>query len=649
MAVTLTLTSKARQALDSICDSFVPGGNGLPSATERGVPEAIIMAVGSNPSELEKEGFAGLLDAWDTQFAGTEQAPFSSQSQADRERTLLAFADADDVQARAAFQALRKGILLSYYCLPHEGEGPNPVDEALGYPGPLGPPVDPPPKTIKPLEVTGDTELECDVCVVGSGAGGGVAAGVLASAGLDVVVIEAGGYFSEEDFDGDELSGYARMYLNGGGVATDNQSIGLLAGSCLGGGTLVNYTWCFRPPDFVREDWKQRFGLDEWAGQDFDDSLDAVWERIAISAESSIPSERDHAMRRGLESLGWHSEVMQRNCKGCREEICRLCHYGCQIGAKQSTLKTWLQDAFDSGARILVNTSADRVLIEDGRAAGVEAETADGHRVTVRAKAVALAAGAIHTPAIMVRSGMGGQVGKNLMLHPVLITWGVFDEEIRPWDGTLGATFSDELLDMGEGYGIKYEQAATPPSILAIFAPWRGSRESAELMQSMRYTVGYGALQRARDGGEVVVGPDGLPTPRWQLSEFDRDVMRKGLDGAAQILEAGGARRIYSSHAGWVSYEPGGNGGRDSLLDAADRCGWDAAQVTLGAFHLMGTARMGSSRETAVCNPDGEAWDVGGLYVVDGAVLPTGLGVNPMVTIEAAAHRIARGLAERLA
>lgn len=647
--MTLTLTGKARQALDSICDSFAPGGNGLPSATERGVPEAIIMAVGSNPSELEKEGFAGLLDAWDTQLAGTEQAPFSSLSQEERERTLLAFADADDVQARAAFQALRKGILLSYYCLPHEGDGPNPVDEALGYPGPLGPPADPPPKTIEPLEVTADTELDCDVCVVGSGAGGGVAAGVLASAGLDVVVIEAGGYFSEEDFDGDELSGYARMYLNGGGVATDNQSIGLLAGSCLGGGTLVNYTWCFRPPDYVREDWKQRFGLDEWAGRDFDDSLDAVWERISVSPESSIPSERDHAMRRGLDSLGWHSEVMQRNCKGCREEVCRLCHYGCQIGAKQSTLKTWLQDAHDAGARILVNTSADRVLIEDGRAAGVEAETADGHRVTVRAKAVALAAGAIHTPAIMVRSGMGGQVGKNLMLHPVLITWGIFDEEIRPWDGTLGATFSDELLDMGEGYGIKYEQAATPPSILAIFAPWRGSRESAELMQSMRYTVGYGALQRARDGGEVVVGPDGLPTPRWQLSEFDRDVMRKGLDGAAQILEAGGARRIYSSHAGWVSYEPGRNGGRDSLLDAADRCGWDAARVTLGAFHLMGTARMGSSREDAVCNPDGEAWDVGGLYVVDGAVLPTGLGVNPMVTIEAAAHRIARGLAERLA
>jgi long-chain-alcohol oxidase len=645
----LTISGKARRALDSICDTFVPGEDGLPSATELGVPEAILMAVGSNPSQAEQEQFAGLLEAWDTGLGGTEQSPFSAGSQPDRERTLLAWADAADVGQRAAFQALRKGILLSYYCLPHQGEGPNPVDEALGYPGPLGPPVNPPPKTIEPLAITEDTELECDVCVVGSGAGGGTAAAVLAAAGLDVVVLEAGGYYSEADFDGAELSGYARMYLNGGGVNTDDQSIGLLAGACLGGGTVVNYTWCFRPPDHVREEWTRDHGLSEW-GQDFDASLDAVWERISISSESSIPSERDHAMRKGLDSLGWHSEVMQRNCKGCKEEVCRLCHYGCQIGAKQSTTKTWLQDAYDNGARILVETPADRVLIDGGRASGVEAHTLDGHEVTVRARAVALAAGAIHTPAIMVRSGMDGPaVGKNLLLHPVLITWGIFDEEVRPWEGTLGATFSDEFLDMGEGYGIKYEQAATPPSILAIFAPWRGSRESAELMQALRYTAGYGALQRARDGGEVVVGRDGLPTPRWALSEFDREVMRRGLDGAAQILEAGGARRIYSSHAGWVSYEPGRNGGRERLLDAADRYGWGSAQVTLGSFHLMGTARMGSSRESSVCDASGEAWDVKGLYVCDGAALPTGLGVNPMVTIEGAAHKIARGMAARLA
>jgi long-chain-alcohol oxidase len=637
----LAVSPRARAALDAISDTFAPGGDGLPAATAIGVPEAILQAVGGNPSDAEREGFAGLLDGWDPDFA--------SLSLGEREEVLLSWADSPDRMQRAAFQALRKGILLSYYTLPHEGDGPNPIDQAVGYPGPLGPPDNPPPKTIDPLSITADTVLDCDVCVVGSGAGGGAAAGVLAAAGLDVVVVEAGGYFSEEDFDGAELSGYARLYLGGGGVATDDQSMGLLAGSCLGGGTTVNYTWCFRPPDHVRADWKERFGLDDWAGQDFDDSLDAVWERLSINAENSIPSPRDDAMRAGLNELGWDSQVMQRNCKGCTEEVCRLCHYGCQIGAKQSTFKTWLQDAHDAGARIIVNTPVERVLIERGQARGVEATTADGHKLTVNARAVAAAAGGLNTPALLVRSGLDNPaVGKNLFLHPVLIVWGVFDEEVRPWAGVLGSTFSDEFLDMGEGYGIKYEHAATPPSILAIFAPWRGARQSAELMQALPYTAGYGGLQRARDAGEVVVGRDGLPTPRWALSDFDRDVMRKGLDGAARVLEAGGARRIYSSHAGWVSYAPGDDGGRERMLADADRCGWGAGQVTLGSFHIMGTARIGSSREDSVCNPDGEAWDAHNLYVVDGAALPTGLGVNPMVTIEAAAHKIARGMAAKL-
>jgi choline dehydrogenase-like flavoprotein len=598
--------------------------------------------MGANPSDAAKDGFAGMLEGWDPEFAGKPQA--------DREAALLALCDSSDVMERAAFQGLRKLTLVMYYTLPHQGDGPNPIDEAIGYPGPLGPPEDPPAKTIKPLEISEDTELECDVAIVGSGAGGGTAAGVLAAAGLDVIVIESGGYFSEEDFDGAELDGYVRLYLGGGGVPTPDQSIGLLAGHCLGGGTVVNYTWCFRPPEHVREDWKDRFGLDEWAAgsKDFDQSLDAVWDRIHVNAENSIPSLRDERFRDGLAKLGWDSQVMQRNCVGCTEEVCRLCHYGCQIGAKQSTLKTWLQDAYDAGARIIVNTPVDKVVIEGGEAKGVEAMTLDGHRVTIRARAVAAAAGAINTPALLVRSGLDNpNVGKNLMVHPVLLVWAMFEQEVLPWTGVFGSTFCDEFLDMGEGYGTKFMHASAHPSDLAVFAPWRSAGESAELMQSLRYTGGFGILQRARDGGEVAVGDDGLPTPIWNLSDYDREIMRKGLDKISQVLEAGGARRIYTSHAGWVSYDPG-NGGRETMLKAADEYGWGPAQVTLGSFHLMGTAHMGSSRDSSVCDTTGEAWDARNLYVVDGAALPTGLGVNPMITIEAAAHKIARGMAAKL-
>jgi choline dehydrogenase-like flavoprotein len=601
----------------------------------------IVDIMGANPSAEARAGFAGLIEAWDPGFAaGSHEV---------REQTLLAWCDSEDVMQRAAFQALRKLTLVLYYSLPWQGEGKNPVDAAIGYPGPHGILKNAPSKTITPLEITGDTELDCDVVVVGSGAGGGTAAGVLAQAGLDVVVVEAGGYFAEQDFDGAELSGYARLYLGGGGIPTPDQSIGLLAGRCLGGGTTVNYTWCFRPPDWVRRDWKDRFGLEDWSGEDFDDSLDAVWDRIHVNSENSPPSRRDVRFREGLAKLGWDSQVMQRNCVGCDEEICGQCHYGCPLGAKQSTFKTWLQDAYEAGARIVVDAPVDKVLIENGEAKGVEATTAGGHKLTVRARAVAVGAGAIDTPAILVRSGLGNpNVGKNLMIHPVLLVWAHFEEEILPWTGVFGSTFCDELLDMGEGYGVKYMHASCHPSDLAVFAPWRGARHHSELMLNLRHTGGYGILQRGRDPGEIVVGKDGLPTPVWSLSDFDREVMRKGLDGLAQILEAGGARQIYTTHAGWVSYEPGKEP-REKMLKAADDCGWGAAQVTLGTFHLMGTAHMGSDRGTAVCNPEGEAWDARNLFVVDGSVLPTALGVNPMITIEAAAHKIARGMAAKLA
>jgi long-chain-alcohol oxidase len=638
--VTITLSAGARRSLDAICDTLVPGENGLPAATDIGVPDVILQAMGGNPSAAVRDGFAGLLEDWDTGFAAL--------SHDEREKTLLSWCDSDDVMQRAAFQGLRKLTMVMYYTLPWQGDGPNPIDEAIGYPGPLGPPKDPPPKAIKPVEIIGDTELDCDVVIVGSGAGGGTAAGVLAKAGLDVIVVEAGGYYSEEDFDGAELDGYVRLYLGGGGVPTPDQSIGLLAGHCLGGGTTVNYTWCFRPPDHVRADWKDRFGLDDWAGADFDESLNAVWDRIHVNSENSMPSLRDERFREGLAKLGWDSQVMQRNVQGCSEEICGHCHYGCQIGAKQTTTKTWLQDAYEKGARIVVNAPVEKVLIEGGEAKGIEAKTADGHRLTVRARAVAAAAGALNTPALLVRSGLDNpNVGKNLMIHPVLLVWAMFEEEILPWTGVFGSTFCDEFLDMGEGYGVKYMHASAHPSDLAVFAPWRGASDHAELMQSLRYTGGFGILQRAREAGEVAVGDDGLATPIWHLSDFDREIMRKGLDGIAQILEAGGARRMYTSHAGWVSYDPG-NGGREQMLKAADDYGWGPAQVTLGSFHLMGTAHMSGNRESSVCDSTGEAWDARNLFVVDGAVLPTALGVNPMVTIEAAAHKIARGMAAKL-
>ena len=650
----IRLRRRARTALEAICDTFAPGGEGLPSATDLRVPEALLALVGRNPRAAERRQVGQLLGLWDSRLlcaiAGGGFGRFSRLSQDERERVLLSWADSRVPQRRAAFQALRKGTLLAYYGNGAPGGAPNPVWDAIGYPGPLGAPENPPPPGIEPVAVTGDTTIGCDVVVVGSGAGGGPAAAVLAQAGLDVVIVEAGRYFTEQDFDGAELSGFDRLYLNGGGMASVDGSVGLLAAQGLGGSTLVNYTFSFRTPDSVRREWADLHGVKAVATEEFDSSLDAVWERIGVNAEHSLPSRRDETIRAGLDKLGWEWEVMQRNVRGCTAEVCRLCHYGCQLGAKQSTLKTWVQDAHDAGARVLVETRAERVRIEGGAARGVEARTAAGHRVTVHARAVVSACGALHTPALLARSGIASKaLGKHLRLHPVLVVWGQFDDEMRPWEGMLSSTYSDQDADMdGRGYGVKYEHVASPPSILLSFSPWRGGRQHAELMQAMPYTGGLGVLLRDRGVGEVRTARDGQPVVRYALGPEDVDHMRRGVRGAAQVVEAMGARRIYSSHSKWVAYEPGARGDLDGFMRDADACGWGPGQAQLVSFHIMGSARMGGSPDDSVCDPSGQVWHVPGLYVCDGAAFPTASGANPMVTIEALAHMNARGIAATL-
>ena len=205
----------------------------------------------------------------------------------------------------------------------------NPAWDAMGYPGPVGPPADPPARALEPLTVTGDLDLDCDVVVVGSGAGGGTAAAVLAAAGLDVVVVEAGGYYDDADFDGDMHSGYSRLYLAGGGLATHDQSVSLLAGQCLGGGTVVNYTASFRTPDEVREEWAG-LGVPAFSTEEFERSLDAVTKRIGVNREHQPPSGRDDVTQRGLAELGWHVAACPRNVRGCDDgRVCGQCGWGC--------------------------------------------------------------------------------------------------------------------------------------------------------------------------------------------------------------------------------------------------------------------------------------------------------------------------------
>ncbi|MGZ4331505.1 MAG: GMC family oxidoreductase N-terminal domain-containing protein [Solirubrobacteraceae bacterium] len=648
----MELNTRQRRALEQICDAFCPSGEGLRSATELGVPDGVVAAITRNPRPSERKQLAMLLSMWDSvvlgALGGAGLKRWSSLTADQRERVLLAWADSRAPQRRAAFQALRKAALLFYYMLPGPEGARNPAWDAVGYDGPLGTLPDAPRKALTTVELVGrDVELDCDVVIVGSGAGGGATAGVLAAAGLDVVVVESGDYFDDQDFDGSELGAITRYYM-AAPTATHDQSVGLLAGACLGGGTVVNYTTSFRTPDDVRAEWASH-GVPAFTSDDYTASLDAVCERLGVNQEYNEPSTREQKLRDGCLALGWHVDAMPRGVRKCAQgKECGYCGLGCRVGAKQSVVKTWLADAHGAGARLVVRCRVRKVVVEGGSARGVVGVTAEGKRLEIRSRAVVAACGAIHTPALLRRSGLqNANIGKHLRLHPATAVFGVFDEELKPWEGVMQALYSDQFRDLHDGYGLKFETAAEHPHLFIGFAPWRGARDHLGLMEAMSSTVPIGVLLRDRDGGEVRVGRDGEPVVRYRLSSFDADHLRTGIDGAAQMLEAAGARRVFSSHSNWVGYDPS-TGSRSQFMADADAAGYGPARCILNSFHIMGSARMGGSPATSACDPTGQTWEVRDLYVLDGSSFPTASGVNPQISIQAIAHMGARALAARL-
>ena len=301
------------------------------------------------------------------------------------------------------------------YGAPDPETGQNPNWRTFGFPGPISAPPDIP-KTLEihEPEPGSDETIEADICIVGSGAGGSVVAATLAARGLDVVVLEAAGYFNESDFTQLELPAYQQMFWRGGPTPTAEGNVTLQAGTTLGGGTTINWTNCLRTKPWVREQWAQEFGLDGLDGPEFDAHLDAVWARLGVNSDSSDLNGPQLRMQEGCEALGWSFSAITRNTDTSRyaPESAAYMGFGDQSGSKQSADRTWLADAQSHGAKLLTHARVSRVLVEDGRAAGVEAEwlTPDGRgaSVTVRAPRVVVAAGSMESPALLMRSEIGG-------------------------------------------------------------------------------------------------------------------------------------------------------------------------------------------------------------------------------------------------
>jgi choline dehydrogenase-like flavoprotein len=524
---------------------------------------------------------------------------------------------------------------------------PGPALERIGYPGPLGPAPDVP-RRLEPITLDGDEELACDVVVVGSGAGGGTVAAGLAAAGLDVVVLEKGGYHAEADFGHVEHQANRDLYLYGLTLATGDLGCRILAGSTLGGGTVVNYSTSLATPGFVLAEWARVSGVDAFVSGEVQASLEAVSERLGVTTAASRPGARDALLEKGLARLGWHCAPLPRNVDGCPQDAgCGWCGMGCRHGAKRSTLRTYLEDAAGHGTRIVVGADARRVLINDARAVGVEAR-AGTHRLRVRARAVVAAAGAVETPALLLRSGLTGQVGRHLRLHPGTAAFGLFDEEVRFWEGTLQARYSAHLRDTLGEYAPILETVPVHPGTGSAAVPWASAADYRALMDRFGNLSLCATLTRDTSSGRVRVDRAGSPRVHYRLNATDERHLAAGLAACGQVLAAAGATEVISLHPRRHTFHPGRPGAFDAWAQAVRRTGFGGGRLTLWSYHQMGSCRMGTSPATSVVDADHQTHQVKNLYVADSSVFPTASGVNPMLSIMGLAHRAAGRVAAHL-
>jgi len=558
----------------------------------------------------------GLGPSYDFEVPALDVLAERGFADADGETRLSIFRDLASGELRQPLRELRSAVLAGFYVRPDEAS-------AIGYPLPPPPPATP--KTIPVERPTG--RIEADVCVVGSGAGGSVIAAELQQRGLQTVVLEAGGYRNESDFHQLEARAPAELYLHGGLFYAEGGTIGILGGATLGGGTVINSMVCLRPPDALRREWAA-LGLTGVDDESFDAHVDAVWSRLSAGTEATHPNNVNRLLARTLEQTGrdWH--LLARNASLDDDpQYCGLCNAGCQRGCKQSTLKTYLQDAADAGARFVVDCPVQRVLVRDGAAAGVEAGD-----LIVDAPIVVVTAGGIESPAIPLRSGIGGpQVGRNLSLHPAFFVTGVHDEPLDGWSGQFQAVATDDF----DGFIV--ECVGTSPALWASASPLVDARRHRERMLDLPNVAAWHALIRDHGSGSVELADGGRTVVRWSLDDpIDRENAARAHVELAKLHQAAGAREIYTFHWDDVSWRRGED--FDAFLDALERAPHD--HVALSA-HQMGTCRLGLDPATSVADGRGELHDTRGVWIGDASAFPTPSGVNPMITIMALARRTA--------
>lgn len=628
------------------------------------------------------------LDLFDSRLVGLltigRPVSFAAAHAVAQGRWLTGWAVSPVPALRSALQAFRRLALAVHYSDPavtaaigHAGplhtrvpevtwEGPLSADSSAPLDGPVAigatdlrptiRPAAPPIGVRRGVEASRDEHRTADVVVIGTGAGGAVAAERLARAGFEVVILEDGGLYQAADFTEQEAPLAEQLYADAAMRATDDLAVQLLQGRAVGGSTTINWMIMLRTPEFVLDEWQRVHGLSGFDAA----TLAPVFERVEREVHARRVSEDAHSpnnrvVLEGARALGWRASTAVINAKGCVRS--GFCGIGCRYDAKQGTLLTYVPRALAAGATLYADTHADRLeVLERDRGNGtaprkrVHATVRHGARtyaLTIDAPLVVVAAGAVGSPVLLQRSGLGGgAVGQYLRLHPTTATLGLFDQEIVGSAGIPLSTMCDEHLRWKDSdYGFWLECPPFLPALGAVAVPGFGTAHASRMMQ-FRHLSSVIAL--TRDGadtrtssGRVDTSRDGRVSIRYALTAPDAERVRASIEAAARLQLAAGAREVHTLHTEPIIVR------RATEAAQIRQAPVGPNQVGLFSAHVNGTCRMGNDPRTAATSPDGERFGARGVYVCDGSLLPTALGVNPQHTIMALATLVSERLAAR--
>ncbi|KAF7553326.1 hypothetical protein G7Z17_g3721 [Cylindrodendrum hubeiense] len=524
-----------------------------------------------------------------------------------------------------------------------------------------------------------DEILETDVVIVGSGCGGGVCAKELAEAGLRVIVVDKGHYWSPEYLPMTEEQGPTQMFMDGGHIISDDGSVCVIAGETWGGGGAINWSASLQLQGFVRRQWAAT-GLPFFTSTAFQQSLDRVCDTMGVSSQHIQHSKPNKFLMEGSRKLGWaHKEVPQNT--GGAEHSCGHCSMGCRSAEKQGPGVAWLPKAAAAGANFLEGFTVNQILFDNVRGekvakgirgvwrardehGGVAGTPTTTRKIAIHAKKVIVSCGSLQSPLLLLRSGLNNRhIGRHLYLHPVSMVGAIYDEETRPWEGPILSSVCSEFENLdGRGHGVKLETLSMIPWGWLTWAPWTSGQQFKQLVAKFGHMAGFISIPRDRDTGRVYPDPaDGRCRIQYHPSKFDKESILEGLAALARINYEAGAREIFTIVPGMETYlrrdqddiaserksEEAPDAEFEHWIAELRSHGFPTPQTFFASAHQMGTCRMSATPKAGVVDGDGQVWGTKGLHVADASVFPTASGVNPAVTVMAIADHLSRSIAAK--